>query len=153
MTPGWTDDRIEQLKTLKGEGLSASQIARALGGVTRNSVISKLYRSGLGGGSMAKRPARSRDVSPAPPKRQERQTDVRCRDDEPEAIGPANDFSAPGTCRWIHGDPKLPVRAFVSLRAVIARWRCCGHPSVPDTNWCEHHLGRMHSRAGLAVAA
>src|ERR1700761_692630 len=42
----WSDDRVEQLKTLWTEGLSASQIARALGGVTRNAVIGKVHRLG-----------------------------------------------------------------------------------------------------------
>ena len=45
----WSDDRVEQLKTLWTEGLSASQIARALGGVTRNAVIGKVHRLGLAG--------------------------------------------------------------------------------------------------------
>jgi hypothetical protein len=45
---GWTDDRIDRLKTLFAEGLSFSQIARALGGVTRNGCISKAHRIGLG---------------------------------------------------------------------------------------------------------
>ncbi|HVP83788.1 MAG TPA: GcrA family cell cycle regulator, partial [Rhizomicrobium sp.] len=43
---GWTDERVEQLKNLWTEGLSASQIARALGGVTRNAVIGKVHRLG-----------------------------------------------------------------------------------------------------------
>src|SRR5271154_5454753 len=46
---GWTDERVEQLKSLWTEGLSASQIARALGGVTRNAVIGKVHRLGLAG--------------------------------------------------------------------------------------------------------
>jgi len=44
---GWTDERVEQLKQLWTEGLSASQIARQLGGVTRNAVIGKVHRLGL----------------------------------------------------------------------------------------------------------
>lgn len=43
----WTDDRVEKLKTMWGEGQSASQIAKALGGVTRNAVIGKVHRLGL----------------------------------------------------------------------------------------------------------
>ena len=35
----WTDDRVETLKKMWGEGQSASQIAKELGGVTRNAVI------------------------------------------------------------------------------------------------------------------
>ena len=43
----WTDDRVEVLKQLWGEGQSASQIAKELGGVTRNAVIGKVHRLGL----------------------------------------------------------------------------------------------------------
>jgi GcrA cell cycle regulator len=42
---GWTDERVELLKKLWMEGLSASQIAGELGeGVTRNAVIGKVHR-------------------------------------------------------------------------------------------------------------
>ena len=42
---GWTDERVETLKKLWMEGLSASQIAGELGeGVTRNAVIGKVHR-------------------------------------------------------------------------------------------------------------
>ncbi|GHA31494.1 GcrA cell cycle regulator [Devosia pacifica] len=42
---GWTDERVELLKRLWMEGLSASQIAAELGdGVTRNAVIGKVHR-------------------------------------------------------------------------------------------------------------
>ncbi|WP_152048033.1 GcrA family cell cycle regulator [Aureimonas psammosilenae] len=40
----WTDERVELLAKLWGEGLSASQIASQLGGVTRNAVIGKVHR-------------------------------------------------------------------------------------------------------------
>ena len=43
----WTDERVETLKKLWGEGQSASQIAKELGGVTRNAVIGKVHRLGL----------------------------------------------------------------------------------------------------------
>lgn len=56
----WTDDRVEQLKKLWESGLSASQIAAELGGeVSRNAVIGKVHRLGLGGrkkGGSAGRP-------------------------------------------------------------------------------------------------
>ena len=55
----WSDDRVEQLKTLWTEGLSASQIARALGGVTRNDVIGKVHRLGLAGRATSMRSERS----------------------------------------------------------------------------------------------
>lgn len=40
----WTDERVELLKKLWAEGLSASQIAAQLGGVSRNAVIGKVHR-------------------------------------------------------------------------------------------------------------
>ena len=43
----WTDERVEQLKKMWTEGQSASQIAKELGGVTRNAVIGKVHRLGL----------------------------------------------------------------------------------------------------------
>lgn len=43
----WTDQRIDQLKSLWEKGLTASQIADELGGVSRNAVIGKAHRLGL----------------------------------------------------------------------------------------------------------
>jgi GcrA cell cycle regulator len=43
----WTDQRIDQLKALWDKGLTASQIADELGGVSRNAVIGKAHRLGL----------------------------------------------------------------------------------------------------------
>jgi len=40
----WTDERVEQLKKMWSEGLTASQIATKLGGVSRNAVIGKVHR-------------------------------------------------------------------------------------------------------------
>lgn len=44
---GWTDDRLTLLRTMWNDGKSASQIADALGGVSRNAVIGKAHRLGL----------------------------------------------------------------------------------------------------------
>lgn len=55
---GWTEERVELLKKLWAEGLSASQIAAQLGGVSRNAVIGKVHRLKLSG--------RARSTSSAP---------------------------------------------------------------------------------------
>ena len=62
---GWTDERVELLKKLWADGLSASQIAAELGGITRNAVIGKVHRLGLSGrakspSSAAPRPRKAR---------------------------------------------------------------------------------------------
>ncbi len=43
----WTDERIQTLKTMWEGGQTASQIAEALGEVSRNAVIGKAHRLGL----------------------------------------------------------------------------------------------------------
>ena len=57
----WTDERVETLKKMWGEGQSASQIAKELGGVTRNAVIGKVHRLGLSNraGSATAAPAKA----------------------------------------------------------------------------------------------
>ena len=54
----WTDERVEKLKKLWSEGLSASQIAAQLGGVSRNAVIGKVHRLGLSGRAAPSQPSR-----------------------------------------------------------------------------------------------
>jgi len=68
----WTDERVEKLKKLWSEGLSASQIAAQLGGVSRNAVIGKVHRLSLpgrakaGGTTAAARPKRATSAPRAP---------------------------------------------------------------------------------------
>ena len=77
----WTEERVETLKRMWGEGQSASQIAKELGGVTRNAVIGKVHRLGLsnrngGGGTdkakaaepVAEKPAPKAEAKPKPAK-------------------------------------------------------------------------------------
>ncbi|MBY6066839.1 GcrA cell cycle regulator [Leisingera aquaemixtae] len=65
----WTDERVELLKKMWGEGQSASQIAKELGGVTRNAVIGKVHRLGLSnrnsGGAKAAEPKEKPAAAPA----------------------------------------------------------------------------------------
>jgi GcrA cell cycle regulator len=56
----WNDERVEALKKLWSEGLSASQIASRIGGVTRNAVIGKVHRLGLSGRAPASRTTTAR---------------------------------------------------------------------------------------------
>src|ERR1700741_489771 len=54
---GWSETRVTTLSQLWRDGLSASQIAKQLGGVTRNAVIGKVHRLGLAGRATPSRPA------------------------------------------------------------------------------------------------
>jgi len=73
----WTDERIDHLKQLWEKGLTASQIAEQLGGVSRNAVIGKAHRLGLksrpspvksGGKKTAAKKTVKRTKITAPPK-------------------------------------------------------------------------------------
>ena len=81
----WTDERVETLRRMWGEGASASTIAKELGGVTRNAVIGKVHRLGLSnrnGGAAAPKDADAAPETPAvpetsaPPRDYERDRDL-----------------------------------------------------------------------------
>ena len=64
----WTDERIDQLKAMWERGLTASQIADELGGVSRNAVIGKAHRLGL---QSRPSPVKANEApkKPAPPRK------------------------------------------------------------------------------------
>jgi len=68
----WTDERIDRLKELWIQGMTASQIADELGGVSRNAVIGKAHRLGL-------------QSRPSPVKPNEGQSEIEPSPFQPEA--------------------------------------------------------------------
>jgi GcrA cell cycle regulator len=60
----WTDERIDRLKQMWEAGMTASQIAEGLGGVSRNAVIGKAHRLGL---QSRPSPVKPTDAAVAPP--------------------------------------------------------------------------------------
>lgn len=95
----WSDDRIGALRRLWRDGLSATQIAEMLGGVTRNAVIGKAHRLGL-------------SSRPSPIRR---------------PASPGTAVSIPGRCQWPHGDPKQPGFHYCHAEAVPGRPYCAEH--------------------------
>ncbi|KMW57854.1 GcrA cell cycle regulator [Candidatus Rhodobacter oscarellae] len=81
----WTDERVELLKTMWNDGQSASQIAKELGGVTRNAVIGKVHRLGLSNRATTTASAGSEKEAPA----KEREAKAEPAKPEPEAAKPA----------------------------------------------------------------
>lgn len=143
----WTDERVEQLKKLWTDGLSASQIAAELGGITRNAVIGKVHRLGLSGR------AKSRS-SAAPRPRKPRQThmlrvsrasirgntalayaydlDVDAEPEPIENIIPIGQRRTllelnEETCRWPIGDPATQDFFF------------CGGKPIEGLPYCSYH--------------
>lgn len=152
---GWNDERVEQLKKLWAEGLSASQIAGRLGGVTRNAVIGKVHRLGLSGRATTSRMKshrpRPRAAAAAAAKRMAKtrfgqvgNPAVRGLfhpDAEPfvpaieELVIPMAERKSIQTlaechCRWPIGDPQM------------ADFHFCGKTKVTGLPYCEFHARR-----------
>jgi len=154
----WTDERVELLKKLWSDGLSASQIAAELGGITRNAVIGKVHRLGLSG-----RATSSRSSSPRPRRTHVARTSRASSllfgtrgntalkpqfEAEPdlapaplaELVIPLNERASIMTlkeamCRWPIGDPGEPEFHF------------CGRKTCAQLPYCEHHARMAYQPA------
>lgn len=129
---GWIDERVQLLRKLWADGLSASQIAGRLGGITRNAVIGKVHRLGLEGRSVTvRRKKREPSVefirfAPKATRRQRLpvQMSLFPRDPVSPLCVALLDLE-PSMCRWPIGDPRSDNFSF------------CGCATT-DT-YCEHH--------------
>src|SRR6201982_2043380 len=151
---GWTDERVELLKTLWADGLSASQIAAELGGITRNAVIGKVHRLGLSG--RAKSPSSSAPRARKPRSHMMRVQRAMSRgntalalayemDQEPEPelieniipIGQRRTLLElnEDTCRWPIGDPATTEFFF------------CGGKALEGLPYCSYHSRAAYSPA------
>jgi GcrA cell cycle regulator len=143
----WTDERVELLKKLWADGLSASQIAAELGGITRNAVIGKVHRLGLSG--------RAKSPSTAAPRQRKPRAATMLRISRPSVRGNTalahayeldTEFEAEPienvipinqrrtllelteeTCRWPIGDPGS------------AEFFFCGGKTVTTLPYCPYH--------------
>lgn len=148
----WNDERVELLKKLWAEGLSASQIAGRIGSVTRNAVIGKVHRLGLSGRATTTRMKSHRPrTRPVPAKRAAAKprfgnvgnTALRALYQEAEPyIAPLEELEIPvaerrsiqtleeSSCRWPIGDPQE------------AEFHFCGKAKVAGLPYCEFHSRR-----------
>ena len=138
---GWTDERVEILKKLWLEGLSASQIAKHLGGVTRNAVIGKVHRLGLSGRAAPSQPARPVFKAPRAPRPiAHHPAPRRSLEPTPPSMPPVPIIpEEPGSatvltlgahmCKWPIGDPGNQDFHF------------CGNDSLDAAPYCEYHSG------------
>lgn len=141
----WNDERVEQLRKLWMDGLSASQIAGELGnGITRNAVIGKVHRLGLSG--------RVKAAGSSAPR--QRSTTVRA----PRAPTPARRRTSMGGGGGVAGNTALayaqrpyitpapkPIEevlipmcervTIMELREGMCRWPL-GDPSTPEFRYC-----------------
>ena len=137
----WTDERVELLKKLWLDGLSASQIAKQLGGVTRNAVIGKVHRLGLSGRAAPSQPARTVFKAPRPARPARRDPPRRHHPtaQAPTYSAPAIYNEEPGSatvltlgahmCKWPIGDPATESFSFCGRRSSDGPY-CSEHARV-----------------------
>lgn len=152
----WTDERVETLKKLWAEGLSASQIAAQLGGVSRNAVIGKVHRLKLSSRGRATSPrTRQKKAQPTGTTTSRRPRNTRPIttsigatalqaqfDEEPVArlyVRPSENVVVPisrklslvqlneTTCKWPNGDPLSEEFSF------------CGNEAGESGPYCTYH--------------
>lgn len=120
----WSEERTAVLKKLWLEGLSASQVARQLGGVSRSAVIGKVHRMGI---TVRETPVRPRTSSIRSPNRlQVRSRTVRETASAPIAATPRAPRPA---------DDLLPTSGILGLDAHSCRWPI-GNPDQTDFGFC-----------------
>jgi GcrA cell cycle regulator len=153
----WTDERVDTLKRLWTDGLSASQIAATLGEVTRNAVIGKIHRLGLSGRTRAGQPAMApaHKAKPAPVARRAARPTVAAVGNTALAAEPAYVVAArqepepettaevvslgqrvtimmltEQTCRWPIGDPGSEGFTFCGRRSETGVPYCTTHARI-----------------------
>jgi len=121
----WTDDRVALLKNLWTEGKTAAEIAKALGGVTRNAVIGKAHRLKL---SNRVSPIQQNKKPAQPKKKAEPVVSAKkiLAEDAQRDTVPLVDIGA-RDCRWPIGDPQDENFGF------------CGCPALPGLPYCMEH--------------
>jgi len=135
----WTDERVERLKALWADGLSASQCAKILGGVSRSAVVGKIFRLGLTGRGaptqrVPRQPRAPRPTGVTGAKRHTRPTIVELEDTGGLPADQSND-AVPflerrfDQCAWPLWGDDTP----------ILERLCCGSPQVPDRPFCLRH--------------
>lgn len=173
-TAGWSDDRVSALTNLWADGLSASQIAGELGGITRNAVISKVHRLGLAGrkttGDITRAPrARRAPKEPKPSGQRIKVAAPRTRtlsgSLEPLVIPtPIEDTAIPveqrrtvvtiedGLCRWPVNNPGTPEFFMCGGKITTRHVRVEGEWREAPCPYCAHHRERSIDRGGTSAS-
>ncbi|MBO1018568.1 GcrA cell cycle regulator [Methylobacterium sp. SD274] len=135
---GWTDERVELLRRLWDEGLSASQIAAQLGGVTRNAVIGKVHRLGLSGRvKAADSPGNGRKKPAARAPETEADTVVEFAPVADPVATPSLAFPETTALVMPQATPLAVSKrvTIMDLRESMCRWPL-GDPTSPDFHYC-----------------
>ena len=132
----WTDDKIDKLKKLWGQGNTASQIAEIIGGVSRNAVIGKAHRLNLSAKIKTRTAASNKDFDSTMEGKEIKSNRGRKskfksliieKDFEPENPKQLEELDE-NSCKWPIGHPDEKSFYF------------CGRSSLKDFSYCKLHL-------------
>ena len=142
----WTEDRVEILTKLWAEGLSASQIAKRLGGVTRNAVIGKVHRLGLSGRAKPSRPKTVSKTRSAPKR-------VAAKPRAPRKPAPVVQAPPPPPPVEAKPLPNGEYATILTIRDHMCKWPI-GDPSASDFRFCGRRVksGEPYCEAHCSVA-
>jgi len=143
----WTPERVETLKSLWAEGLTASQVAKALTGTTRNAVLGQVFKHGLqrGGKRTGGRPkgkTTSHVVGAAPrfcpaDRAALRVVELPVVSCAPPSLSISLLALDTGMCRWPSGEG--------------AGATFCGHPVMAGKPYCGGHCAAAYAPAKRPV--
>jgi GcrA cell cycle regulator len=159
----WTDERVDLLKKLWADGLSASQIATKLGEVTRNAVIGKVHRLGLAGRATTSRirMARPRSNITMFPARSS-QVQYRTFGSTVLKVAPQPHVRPSGSVVAFRALPELEpapegVITLAELKETMCHWpigdpmeedfHFCGRRKSFGVSYCEHHAAIAYNPA------
>jgi GcrA cell cycle regulator len=125
----WTNERVELLKKLWGEGKTAAEIAKELGDVTRNAVIGKAHRLKLSNRASPIQQNTAKKAAPAKATVSKSTTaKVVVQTAMNDTGGGVSMAELKGKmCRWPIGDPREDDFHF------------CGGNSIAGLPYCEEH--------------
>ncbi|MCK5285007.1 MAG: gcrA cell cycle regulator family protein [Alphaproteobacteria bacterium] len=121
----WTDDRVALLKKLWGEGKTAAEIAKELGGVTRNAVIGKAHRLKLS--NRVSPIQQNKKPVPKPPEKKPEIPVI--QNNKKKKTIPLIDLKG-GECRWPLGDPREENFGFCGEQALAGLPYCAEHAKL-----------------------
>ena len=134
----WDEKRVELLKKLWADGLSASQIAAEFGGITRNAVIGKVHRLGLSGRAKAPSSSTPRPRKPRAPSHFMRPARPATRGNTALALRPHHELEQEPEPEPAMPDNVIPIGqrcSILQLTEATCHWPC-GDPSSPEFFFC-----------------
>ena len=158
----WTDERVELLKKLWSDGLSASRIAAALGGITRNAVIGKVHRLGLSGRAKSASAAASHHRKARSSSHMLRMSGASIRGNT--ALAHVYDYDAEATLKLVENI--IPIgqrRSLMELTGQTCHWPIgdpsssdfifCGGNTVAGLPYCAYHCRIAYRPAAVAAGS